>query len=569
MCVLLLQDESDEEGEVKDSLNSTPIANRDLRLEIVAKRSARNAGKSPKDVTGTAESGRGGVGGGRAMRDLYLGGPGEGVRGPGGGSGGWNGFEPRSAGVEGDRDRDRDRNMDKERERDAERDLFESRGGVVVEGHRDRDRERDVELRERDRERDVERCRDKDLDAERGGGGRSGLFGVGRGAHADFAGRGEGDVHFMRRDPWQERERGGMRGGGRSGGGGGFMGADNFEGGRSWGWGREGMMERGRDDMGRGGGGGRRSPVEIGRGRGGGVYRGGNERDDLVVREEFDFRRGGGYRGGGRGGMMEREGGRGSPPPVRRMPSPDMRDRGRERERDIHDREAGGVVRGFYSGEGGGGGGRSGGVQCIMQPPASDFRRMSDFERGGGGREFSPRYMGPGGGGARGAGMRDAHMRDGAREMSPRYLQHGPGARGDAPGPGARDFGYDGGRDRERDARERDARMERDRGMMDGPRDGLRGVMEGPRDGVVVRGDLRGDGPRDGVRGEGLRADPARDSRDGGRDSRDGGRDAVRSDGARNARDVARDGGRDGRDTRDLRDARDARECGRDSDIMR
>jgi hypothetical protein len=43
----------------------------------------------------------------------------------------------------------------------------------------------------------------------------------------------------------------------------------------------------------------------------------------------------------------------------------------------------------------------------------------------------------------------------------------------------------------------------------------------------------------------------------------------VRSDGARNARDVARDGGRDGRDTRDLRDARDARECGRDSDIMR
>jgi len=135
----------------------------------------------------------------------------------------------------------------------AERDILASRGGLVLEGHRDSDRDRDMELREREgRERNVERDRDKDVDAERGGGGRRGLFGVGS----------------------QEREWGGMRGGGRSGGGGGggaaFRGADNFEGGRSWGWGREGMMERGRDDVGRGGGGGGGAPGGEGGGGGGG-----------------------------------------------------------------------------------------------------------------------------------------------------------------------------------------------------------------------------------------------------------------------------------------------------------
>jgi len=235
-------------------------------------------------------------------------------------------------------------------------------------------------------------------------------------------------------------------------------------------------------------------------------------------------------REGGRGGMMmEREGGRGSPPPLpgRRMGSPDMRDRDRDRDRDReqHDRD-----RGYYPLDGVVVGGVGGGVgRGGMVPQAGggkDFRRM-DFERGG--REFSPRYLGPGPVG--GGHMREG-PRDGGRDMSPRFMgpvHHGPGTR-DAPAPsGARDYGgYDRNLDRERDGHGVGGGLERvlHRPPLERDRGGL-GHLEVGREGVRDGGRELRDGNREGLIGggrDGHHPDNGRSDRDGGRGDDRGGR---------------------------------------------
>ena len=107
------KDDSDEEGEVKETPAGTPIGNRDLRLDIQAKRNARS--KLSKDrVEGVA------------VRDLYLGGD---EQAPGG---------SRNNG---------DRNMLNNKGDDEKFDSMERDGACTRERERSRelDRERDKE----------------------------------------------------------------------------------------------------------------------------------------------------------------------------------------------------------------------------------------------------------------------------------------------------------------------------------------------------------------------------------------------------------------------------------------